>query len=410
AAEQLDVEDVRLRLLRFHAAVKEAVERHGGVVEKFIGDAVFALFGAEEAHEDDAVRAVRAALDARDAVARLRDEEPWLDLHVRLGAATGEALVAVGAPRDTAEGIVAGDVLNTAARIQAAAPVDGVLVGAETYHAARAAIEFREAAAIPAKGKADPVPAWEAVAPLAPSARPGRSSPLVGRAAELARLGAVWNDVLATGRAALAAVVGPAGSGKSRLVAELLAATGARVLRGRCLAYGEGITYWPLAEALADVSPAGDTDDGAAIARSLAAVVREEAITKGELHWGIRRLLELEASAAPTVLVVEDVHWAEPTLLDLLASLDGLDAPLLVVTTSRDDGAAGPGATVVALEPLSETDSLELLGRLLGDTVSPSIRRALAHRAGGNPLFLEETVRSLASEGAVADPADLPLP
>lgn len=136
-AEQLDVEDVRLRLLRFHSAVRESIERHGGAVEKFIGDAVVGIFGAEAGHEDDPVRAVRAALDARDAVVRLQAEETWLDLQVRIAAATGEALVEVGAQREISEGVVTGDVLNTAARIQAAAPPDGVLVGAATYQAAR---------------------------------------------------------------------------------------------------------------------------------------------------------------------------------------------------------------------------------------------------------------------------------
>ncbi len=436
-AEQLDVEDVRLRLLQFHAAVRAALERHGGVVEKFIGDAVVGIFGADQAHEDDALRGVRAALEARDAVAHLREAESWLDLHARFGAATGEALVAVGAARDGPEGVVAGDVMNTAARIQGAAPVDGVLVGADTHRAARQAIGFRRAEAIPAKGKAEPVEVWEALEELERPRLRRPDLPLVGRSSELAALEEVWHDVVATARGRLVTVAGPAGAGKSRLVAELLGRLDAGVLSGRCLAYGEGITYWPLTEALAEAAGArlSDTpdelaarlaqltastgatpDEQATVDRALAALVGEAPSTRAELHWGLRRLLELLAAGRPLILLVEDVHWAEETLLELLGSLEGAAAALLVLATARTDEtetwAAATGGTVVSLPPLTEQESLALIDELLGVAAAPETRRSLARRAAGNPLFLEETARAISVQGLdeAVDPAELPVP
>ena len=272
-----------------------ALEQHGGVVEKFIGDAVVGLFGVEEAHEDDPVRAVRAALAAREAVARLNLEEPWLDLHIRIGVSTGEALVAVGASRTTSEGVVTGDVLNTTARIEAAAPTDGVLVGRRTYEAARASVELRARDPVEAKGKGEPVEVWEAVALVgAPATR--TDAPFVGRGAELARLESLWREATSEGQARVVTLAAPAGTGKTRLVVELLDRIGAEFLRGRCLAYGEGITYWPLVEAFAGVVIEGDE----AVERALVSLTGDEAITQGELHWGVRRALELRAAVRPS--------------------------------------------------------------------------------------------------------------
>ena len=332
--ETLDVEDVRLRLLRFHGAVRAAIERHGGVVEKFIGDAVVGLFGAEDAHEDDPARAVRAALAARDAVATLNADEPWLDLHVRIGVSTGEALVAIGAGQPGSEAVVTGDVLNTTARIQSAAPVDGILIGRWTHQAANSAVELRARDPIPARGKAEPVEVWEALSVLGPAAVRS-SAPFVGRTAELRRLESMWRAVKDDRRAQVVTLAASAGTGKTRLVAELLGRLDAEVMRGRCLAYGEGITYWPLVEAFTGAGVEGDES----VDRALGALMGDEAITQGELHWGIRRALELRALRAPTVLVVEDLHWAEPTLVDLLSSFAEVDAPLLVLGY----GSAGRG-------------------------------------------------------------------
>jgi len=388
-AESLDVEDVRLRLLRFHGAVRVAIEQHGGVVEKFIGDAVVGLFGAEDAHEDDPVRAVRAALAARDAVATLNADEPWLDLHVRIGVSTGEALVAIGAGQPGSEAVVTGDVLNTTARIQSAAPVDGVLVGRRTYEAVNSAVELRARDPIQAKGKGEPVEAWEAVSVLgAPVVR--SDAPFVGRTAELGRLESVWRAVTDDRRAQVVTLAATAGTGKTRLVVELLGRLQAEVLRGRCLAYGEGITYWPLVEAFTGVDVQGDES----VDRARAALMGDEAITQGELHWGIRRALELQALRAPTVLVVEDVHWAEATLLDVLSSLAEIEAPLLVLATARPDEAGDLPGDVIELAPLGADDALELATRLLGEDASPDVRDTVVRRAGGNPLFLEETARS----------------
>ena len=377
--------------------MRAAIEQHGGVVEKFIGDAVVGLFGVDEAHEDDPVRAVRAALAARDAVAALNADEPWLDLHARFGVSTGEALVAVGRERFT-EGVVTGDVLNTTARIQAAAPVDGVLVGRRTCDAARSAIELRACDPIEAKGKGTPVEVWEAVSLLGtPPVR--ADAPFVGRAAELEQLEAAWHSVVGDRHGRVVTLAAPAGTGKTRLVVELLRRIDADVLRGRCLAYGEGITYWPLVEALTGV----ELDADETVQRALAALQSDEAITQGELHWGIRRAFELRAARAPFVLVVEDVHWAEPTLLELLASLADVEAPLLVLATARDECSDLPGE-VISLPALGDDDALELVLRLLGDDVPRELRQAVVRRAGGNPLFLEETARSVGEAG------DLTLP
>ena len=450
--ERLDVEDVRALLRRFHVTVTNELERHGGEVEKYIGDAVVAVFGARVAHEDDPLRAVRAALAARDEIARVRREDPWLELHLRLGVNTGEALVAMQAARDGPEGVVTGDVMNTAARIQSAAPVDGVLVGVETFRATRHAVRYRRAEPVAAKGKSAPVEVWEALAERTRPMERRSEAALAGRDAELATLRAGWLTAVETRVSRVLTVTGPAGAGKSRLVAEALSGFDAVVLRGRCLAYGEGITYWPLVEAFASAAGARVSDEPEQIALRLAALVdrlgREAPtdqrvavrralaalfgisrggetatgpITQGELHWSINRLLEWLAGGRPLVVVVEDVHWAEPTLLELLRSAGGLPVPLLVLCTARIEagesvaGSIAAGADgLIELSPLADDAARQLVDDLLGVTVPPDVRELLVRRAGGNPLFLEETVRAVAAGGlldaGLADVEALPVP
>ena len=265
-AESLDPEDVLGLLELYYGRLRAELERCGGTVEKYIGDAIVTHFGVPVAHEDDPERAVRAGLLILDTVAALNSEDPIREIQVRIGIATGEVIVTHGNRAEEGKGIAWGDVLNTAARIESAAPVNGILVGEETYRATVHAIEYREQEPIAAKGKAEPVRVWQAVGLLAAHAR-GRvhDAPLIGREEELDRMLALWESVQATGEPAVATLIGDPGLGKSRLLAELAQRTAddANVLWGRCLSYGEGITYWPvieILEAAAEILVSDDRD------------------------------------------------------------------------------------------------------------------------------------------------------
>ncbi len=437
-AEAMDPEDVRAMLAPYYMRLRTQLERFGGTVEKFIGDAVVAVFGAPVAHEDDPERAVRAALAIQDAVAALNEEQEWLDLHIRTAVNTGEALVVVGASAAEGEGMAAGDVMNTAARLQSAAPVDGIAVGESTFRATAHVFEYEEAEPITAKGKAEPVRVWivrgERVAPK----RPEPWHRLVGREHEIAQLSALWQRA-AEGTPQLVTILGAPGIGKSRLLVELSQRVPRDVVMpwGRCLPYGEGITYWPLTEIVKDVAgiahdddilgisgrlgslleslPTEDRDElrtiAAALSNILGAATTPEGsylaqqIGQAELHWGIRRFLELHASRRPLIVVFEDLHWAEPTLLELIRSFIECAGPLLVIGTARPElGDTEPDFAdsfeqrhVLRLEPLEAEASLALLGELVGSSGADASRFApLLEKAGGNPLFLEETVRMLA--------------
>ena len=448
-AEQLDPEDVRAMLSPYYARLRGELERFGGTVEKFIGDAVVALFGAPVAHEDDPERAVRAALAIRDAIADLNEAESWLDLHIRTGVNTGEALVVVDARPSEGEGFAAGDVMNTAARLQSAAPADGIVVGEETYRATAHAIEYRPAEPIKAKGKAEPVPVWEVLGTTEAAPAPRRASavPLVGREADLASLEELWEQVWQARSQRLGLVVGAPGIGKSRLIAEFAVRRrdDAIVYQGRCLPYGEGITYWPVLEMVKDAAGIVHDDDAAATSdklgrllddlgtddqdelRTMAAAVASLTgvestprgtyavgeISQAELHWGIRRLLELQAADRPVVLVFEDLHWAEPTLIELIRYLTAGDggnggAPILVLASTRPELAdsqptflAGNGnRRVIELAALAERESERLVEELLTSGAAPDASvDVLLRTAGGNPLFIEELARILIETG-----------
>ena len=427
-SERLDPEDVRAVLAPYHERVRREIESFGGVVEKFIGDAVMGVFGAPLAHGDDAERAVRAALVVRDSVGELGVG----DLQIRIAVNTGEAVVSLGARPALGESMVAGDVVNTAARLQAAAPVNGIVVGADTYRATREAIEYEATEPVVAKGKAEPVEAWVAIRALTSAGeRPLAEQALVGRARELALLAAVWERVRSDRVPHLVSLLGPAGVGKSTLGAAFTRQAeeeGATVVRGRSLPYRESGTYGALASQVmrlagifeSDPEPvvvrklaaaaadllAGSAADPAAVAGDLGIVVGADAgagsADQEALFSSVLQFVEAAARRAPTILVFEDIQWADGNLLDLVLVLarrvHGL--PLLVLTLARpqlvdlreDWGAAVPAYTALTLGPLGSQQARELALRRLGDE-----RQAeeVIRIAEGNPLFIEQLAASV---------------
>ncbi len=464
-AEQLDPEDVRAMLSPYYARLRKELERRGGTVEKFIGDAVMALFGAPVAHEDDPERAVRAALAIRDGIAELNEADPKLELQVRIAVNTGVALVSLGAQPSEGEGMASGDVVNTTARLQSSAPVNGILVGETTYRATERTIEYREAPPVTAKGKAQAIKVWEA---LEPRARYGVDIglrgrvPLVGRAHELDVLLDALSRVRTEGASQLITLVGVPGIGKSRLVVELSAAVDELPelifwRQGRSLPYGEGVTFWALAEIVKAQAGILETDSAEAAFEKLRRAVQDAVADPGEAEWiesqlrplvGLedeaqpgadrqaeafgawRRFFEHLAERSPLVLVFEDMHWADDGLLDFVDDLVewASAVPLLVVCIARPElltrrpgwGGGKPNATTLSLSPLTRDDTARLVAALLEQAVLPAdLQAALLARAEGNPLYAEEYVRMLQDRGFLRrdDGAwrfeaseDLPLP
>ena len=437
-AERSDPEDVRALLGAHHSRVRLELERFGGTVEKFIGDAVVAVFGAPVAHEDDPERAVRAALAIRDSALEA-------DVELRVAVNTGEALVTLDARPAEGEGMVAGDVVNTAARIQSAAPVNGVLVGESTYRATAHVIEYREAEPFDAKGKSEPVEVWEAVAPRARFGSDVEQAPLaalVGRGREVG----VMRDALSRARherqPELVTLVGVPGIGKSRLVAELFSIVDAdpEIIiwrQGRCLPYGEGISYWALGEMAKSQAGILETDDAADAERKLGEAVAGLVEVETERNWvtaHLRPLVGLDSDLAvsgdsrgesfaawrrffeslgeqrATVLVFEDLHWADDGLLDFV---DGLvdratGVPLFVLCSARPEllvrrpgwGGGKANAVTLSLSPLTDEDTARLIAEHLAQAVLPAeMQESLLRRADGNPLFAEEYIRMLRDRG-----------
>jgi class 3 adenylate cyclase/tetratricopeptide (TPR) repeat protein len=444
-AEQLDPEDVRAMLSPYYARLRKELERRGGTVEKFIGDAVMALFGAPVAHEDDPERAVRAALAIRDGIAELNEGDPKLELQVRIAVNTGEALIALGAQPSEGEGMASGDVVNTAARLQAAAPVNGILVGETTYRATERTIEYREAPPVTAKGKAETVKVWEA---LEPRARYGVDIglrgrvPLVGREQELDVLLDALARVRAETASQLVTLVGVPGIGKSRLVVELSAIIDDQPelifwRQGRSLPYGEGVTFWALAEIVKAQAGILETDSAESAFEKLRGTVEDVVADEAEADWiesqlrplvGLedeaqpgadrqaeafgawRRFFEHLAEKSPLVLVFEDLHWADDGLLDFVDDLVewASGVRLLVVCIARPElltrrpgwGGGKPNATTLSLSPLSRDETARLVAALLEQAVLPAeLQAALLERAEGNPLYAEEYVRMLQDRG-----------
>ncbi len=445
-AEQLDPEDVRALLRRYHETLRRDLERYGGTVEKFIGDAVVAVYGAPAAHEDDPERAVRAALAVRDSIAELNERDDTLDLHVRIGVATGEALVTVDATPAAGESMVAGDVMNTAARIQAASPVDGILVGAATHRATERMIVYRPHDAVAAKGKAEPIEVWQAIEALGRVGELGGdpSMPLVGREHERALLLGAFARVRVDRSPQLVTLVGVPGIGKSRLVAELgeAVADDEEIIAwryGRCLPYGEGVTFWALGEVVKAQCGIHE-NDRAAVAREKLGRAVTDLIPEGERRWvetslrpllglapedvgmqdrraelfaGWRMFLEGLAARRPLVVVIDDLQWADDGLLDFVDGLVDLveGVPLFVVCCARpellerrpDWGGGKRNALTVSLGPLSVEETEHLVESLLGrDPADEDLRARVVERAAGNPLYAEELVRVQTSGGTTS--------
>ena len=438
----------------YHEQVRaDRLAAYGGTVEKFIGDAVVAVFGAPVAHEDDPERAVRAALRRwRDAVARFNDDEPDRDLHVRIAVNTGEALVcrsdaSAGSAAARAAGTVAGDVINTASRIQGGAPVDGILVGEQTFRATEREIVYRDADPVEAKGKVEPVRVWEAVEARSRLGMDlsGRSrASLVGRDREL--------DILVVARCNARAVIVPTqlvtlvgvpGMGKSRLLYEL-----ARVVdadeelitwrQGRSLPYGEGVSFWALGEIVKAQAGILESDTGDQAQAKLSQAVERVGATGSERQWlerqlrplagladGVhaepgeafaawRRFLEALAEPGPAILVFEDLHWADDALLDFVDHLveRSTGVPLLVLGTARPEflerrpgwGGGKPNALTVSLSPLSDDETARIVEAMLGrPALAGDTHGALVARASGNPLYAEQYARMLLDGGDVSE-------
>jgi class 3 adenylate cyclase/tetratricopeptide (TPR) repeat protein len=431
--DALDPESVRQLMMRFFAEMRAVIERHGGTVEKFIGDAVMAVFGVPTLHEDDALRAVSAAAEMHTALARLNDEieERWgLRLRIRIGVNTGEVVVG---DAEAGEALVVGDSVNVAARLETAAPPDQTLIGAETYALVRDHVTVEDAGPLDLKGKPEPVHAYRLVRVLrgVDAIGPRPEPPLVGRADELGALSGAHRRSVAERRAVLVTVLGPAGVGKSRLSREFVAGLdeGPLVLSGRCLPYGDGITFWPVIELVKQACGIADDEDRRAVAQKIEEAARgadadaliasrlgsllgveETTAELQETFWALRRFLEWLGRDRPVVVVLDDLQWAEPTLLDLLEYLSGSvgDTALLLVCLARPElmearpawGSAPGPSTWVSLSPLDEDQSERLIGSLLaGGSVEDQVTRRIAEAAGGNPLFLEEMLRMLEDDG-----------
>ena len=401
-AESLDPEDVRAVLTPYYEEVRTRLHSFGGRVEKFIGDAVMGIFGAPTTYGDDAERAVRAALAVRD----------WAEddgLQVRIAVNTGEAIVELGARPDHGEAMVAGDVVNTAARLQSAAPVGAVIVGEETYTATRNAIEYRPAQPVLAKGKSAPMSAWLALRATSQiGERPMAPVPMIGRDRELEVLTRIWDRVTEEGRAQFVTVFGPAGIGKSRIgleLAQLVANQGARVIRGRSTPYGASTPYSAFAQLVKQTTMIFDSDSPAdaraklvsGVAELAGPAAAEEHAAQLEVFLGLgdegtvadretlffsaRVFVESLALSHPTMLLFEDIHWADGSQLDLLETLASRvrDVPVLFVALARPElladrptwGGGLPAYTALQLDPLNDVSSRELATQLLAEAGSP---------------------------------------
>jgi class 3 adenylate cyclase/tetratricopeptide (TPR) repeat protein len=463
-SDRADPEDVRASLHPYHARVKREIERFGGTVEKFVGDAVMAVFGAPTAHEDDAERAVRAALRIPDTVAELSQTTPGPELAVRVAVNTGEALVALGARPEEGEGIVTGDVVNTAARLQQDAPVGGVVVGEITYRATRSAIEYEELEPIPVKGKAEPVPIWRAIHARSRYGvdAEGVGPAFIGREEDLAFLQQAFARTLRDSSVQMVTLTGEPGVGKTRLVREFFRYVddlpGLYYWRqGRCLAYGENVTFWALGEVVKAQAGVLESDGPGEAEEKLRRAVEQAVEDPSERDWVAARLAPLvgaegsggaapaeqdESSAAwcrflegvaslqPLILVVEDLHWADQALLAFLDHLVdwSTGVPILVICTARPElyetspgwGGGKRNASTISLLPLSPEDTARLIAALLEQAVLPvETQAALLERSGGNPLYTEQFVAMLIDRGLlvrgrrgwdiVAD-AEIPVP
>jgi class 3 adenylate cyclase/tetratricopeptide (TPR) repeat protein len=428
--ERIDPEALSGLLNRYFEVMTGICRRHGGSIQKFIGDAIVAVFGLTKVHEDDALRAVRAAHEMQVALGHLNEELErtfGTTIEARIGVNTGEI---VAGEAVTGQQLVTGDTANVAARLEQAAPAMEVVIGGSTYRLVRDAVEVEPMDPLDLKGKSEPVAAYRLLAVHGTDEGVARrvDTPLVGRDAEIEELRAAYGRAVDGRRCHAVTLVGDAGVGKSRLIREFLGPLGdeARVLRGRVLSYGEGITFWPLGEVVRDAAGididmpaqlaldklealAGDPEIVERLAAAIGLSSAQFPLT--ELFWGSRRFLEVLAHERPVVVVIEDIHWAEPTFLDLLEYLTEnlADAPVLILATARHDllesrpGWGQAACSVrLSLEGLSEAQVAMVAANLLGEAgLPPAIRDRIARASGGNPLFVEQMLSMLVDDGTI---------
>src|SRR3990172_5015770 len=438
-SDRADPEDVRATLRVYHERLKREIERFGGTVEKFVGDAVMAVFGAPVAHEDDAKRAVLATLRILEAIDQLNGERPGLDLSVRAAVNTGEAVVTLGARPELGEGFVTGDVVNTASRLQGEAPVGGIVVGELTHSATRDEIEYEALEPVRVKGKEEPLAIWRAVGArgrFGVDVEIRSPTPLIGRENELTLLEDLFRRVVREQAPQLVTLTGEPGVGKSRLVREFLGFVDdlpdlVYWRQGRCLPYGEGITFWALGEVVKSHAGIVENDTpeeaSAKLVHVISTVVEEEAerdwlrvrlaplaglgeeaeaAEREESFAAWRSFLEAIAATDPFVVVIEALHWADPALLAFIEHLAdwASGVPLFVLCTAppalyqREPSSRGGkrNHTSISLSPLSPEDTARLIASLLDQAVLPAeTQTALLSRAGGNPLYAEEFIRML---------------
>ena len=434
--ERLDPESLRRVMARYFDEMRAALERHGGTVEKFIGDAVMAVFGIPVLHEDDALRAVRAAAEMRERLVALNAElerDRGVTIATRTGVNTGEVVAGDGAG---GQSFATGDAVNVAARLEQAAAPGEILIGDATYRLVRDAVDAEPVDAQALRGKSEPVAAYRLLEVRATGEAFQRrlDSPMVGRQRELQLMRLAFDRAVQERACHLVTILGSAGVGKSRLIAEAVREIGeeATFVSGRCLHYGEGITYWPVLEIVKRLTGIGeddapesihgkiagalDADSGATrVANVLAGLMgigESSPASADETAWAVRKLLESVARRRPLVVQVDDIHWAEPTLLDLVEHLADWtrDAPILLVCVARNEllehrpawGGGKVNATTILLEPLSESDSSQLVENLLGHAeVDDQVRRRVSDAAEGNPLFVEQMLAMLIDAGAL---------
>jgi class 3 adenylate cyclase/tetratricopeptide (TPR) repeat protein len=442
--ERIDPEALHEVKNRYFDAMAGVLAQHGGKIEKYIGDAIMAVFGLPKVREDDALRAVRAAYGMQQALARINidlERTYGITLENRTGVNTGEVVATGDSSAD--QRLADGDAVNVAARLEQAAPAQEILIGDVTYRLVRESVVVEAVEPLTLKGKSEPVPAYRLMGMRAVStaAFSADAFPLIGRAVEFASLTTAFEAVYQSREPRLVTLAGDAGVGKSRLIAEFSAHLGdaARRLRGRCLPYGEGITFWPLADVTKAAAEIDDDDppevaldkiggllpvtmpDRAEVRARVAAMVglSSETFPVSELFWGARRLLEALAADRPLVIVIDDVHSAEQTFLEFLTHLtDTGQAPILIIASSRrellerlPDWSNGGRASRIILEPLSAADTELVIDRLLGETgLAPGVRERVVSAAEGNPFFIEQMVSMLVERGFVQHTGDAWVP
>ncbi len=404
-------------MARYFESMRRVVERHGGTVEKFIGDAVMAVFGVPLLHEDDALRAIRAASEMQEAATELNDElerDYATTLALRIGVNTGEVVIG------TEERLATGDAVNVAARLEQAAQPGEIWIGQKTLQLVRDAVETEPLPPLALKGKAESLDAFRLVSvkPEAPAFERHLDAPMVGRQRQLKLVADAFANCVSEHACGLFTMLGPAGVGKSRIAEEFLGGVDAQVVRGRCLSYGEGISYWPVVEVVKQLL--GDEPERRLLelvpnelaAPALSGLLGSEtaATSPDGIAWTVRKLFEAVAAERPLVVAFDDIHWGEPTFLDLVEHVADLsrNAPILLLCTARPElldvrpgwGGGKLNATTILVEPLAEREIDQLISELFGSSrLDDDLRARIGEAAEGNPLFVEEMVAMMHENG-----------